>query len=455
MHALVGQNGAGKSTLVKALTGVNPLSGGHIEVHGEAVQLGGPQDARALGIEIVHQDQPLATHLTVADNMFLGRERLQGGVLLDRAGASAAARDVLRRLGATCGPDDVVDDLTPTQRVQVTIAGALAQRPRVLVLDEPTAALAAAEAEPVFQAIRSARDDGVAVLYISHRLGEITRLADRVTVLRDGHRTSLETTGGLSTDALVTAMVGRDVEALYPDVAREPGAEVLRVRGLRSGDLVRGVDLEVRAGEVVGLAGLVGSGASETLLALFGDHRSTGTVEVDGAPASASTPASAARAGFALVPEERRTEALFPGLSVRANVTAASLPAHRRGGVLSRRRERVVAEEPGAAARRRDRLGRAGRRHVVRWQPAEGRRRALAGPRRPGVSRRRAHRRRRRRVQGRDLPAGSARWPPGERACSSCRPTSPSSPASATGCSSSATASWSTRCAVTTSTRNG
>ncbi|TQM11895.1 ATP-binding cassette domain-containing protein [Pseudonocardia kunmingensis] len=345
VHALVGQNGAGKSTLVKALMGVNPLAEGHIEVGGRRVDVAGPEDARGLGLEIVYQDQPLAPRLTVAENMFLGRERVRSGVLLDRAGMHRRAREVLERVGADCAPDDVVGDLTPTQRVQVSIAAALAAQPRVLVLDEPTAALGAAESASVFDLIRAARADGVAVLYISHRLHEITALADRVTVLRDGTRTSVAPAAGLSTQDIIAAMVGRDLEALFPDVPHTPGDALLEVRHLRSGELVRDMDLSVRAGEIVGLAGLVGSGASETLLALFGDRRATGDVRLAGAASAPSSPLAAVRRGIALVPEERRTEALFPGLSVRSNLTASSLSAHARGGVLSRRRERRTAED--------------------------------------------------------------------------------------------------------------
>lgn len=343
VHALVGQNGAGKSTLVKALTGVNPLAGGHIEVGGQRVRLTGPQDARALGLEIVYQDQPLAPRMTVQDNMFLGRESTRGG-LLDRQEMTRTAGELLERVGADCSPNDVVGDLNPTQRVQVSIAAALAARPRVLVLDEPTAALGSLEAAPVFGLIRAARREGVAVLYISHRLHEITSLADRVTVLRDGRRTSITPARGLSTDDIVAAMVGRDLDALFPEVPRDLGEPVLDVTGLHSGELVRGMDLSVRAGEIVGLAGLVGSGASETLLALFGDRAATGEVQLAGREGLARHPFDAVRRGLALIPEERRTEAIFPGLSVRANLTASSLGRHARVGVLPRATEQATAD---------------------------------------------------------------------------------------------------------------
>lgn len=342
VHALVGQNGAGKSTLVKALTGVNPLTEGQIEVDGKVARISGPADARRLGLEIVYQDQPLAPHLTVAENMFLGREPVRYGVL-DRASMVRVASEVLERVGARCSPNDLVGDLTPTQRVQVSIAAALAADPKVLVLDEPTAALGSAEAGPVFDVIRTATRGGVAVLYISHRLGEITALADRVTVLRDGRRISVGPAKNMSTDDIISAMVGRDLDSLFPDVARMQGDRVLEVSGIESGELVRGMDISVRAGEIVGMAGLVGSGASEALLALFGDRAGSGAVTVDDTRGLPANPRAAVRRGFALVPEERRTEALFPGLSLQANLTAASLRLHSSRWVLSRRRERATA----------------------------------------------------------------------------------------------------------------
>ncbi|MFD1713107.1 ATP-binding cassette domain-containing protein [Amnibacterium flavum] len=344
VHALVGQNGAGKSTLVKALMGVNPLAGGHIEIDGERVSISGASDARRQGLEIVYQDQPLAAHLTVAENMFLGREPRAGGVFLDSGQMNRTALEVLSRVGAVCSPTDLVGDLTPSQRVQVSIAGALAANPRVLVLDEPTAALGAAEAAPVFDIVRTATSQGVAVLYISHRLREITSLATTVTILRDGRLVRSSPAAELSTDDMISAMVGRDLDALYPVVPHTAGEVVLTATGLKSGELLTGMDLEIRAGEIVGLAGLVGSGASEALLALFGAEKSTGQVSVDGKPVSVGNPRSAIASGMALVPEERRTEGIFPGLSLLSNITAASLRRHSRFSVLNSKEEKRTAD---------------------------------------------------------------------------------------------------------------
>jgi ABC-type sugar transport system ATPase subunit/ribose/xylose/arabinose/galactoside ABC-type transport system permease subunit len=345
VHAVVGQNGAGKSTLVKALMGVNPLAQGRVEVDGQAVSLSGPQDARRLGLEIVYQDQPLAPQLDVVENMFLGREMTRGGVLLDRAAMRRTAQQALDRVGAAVSVAELVGDLTPTQRVQVSIAAALAAEPRVLVLDEPTAALGAAEAGPVFDLVRIAAERGVAVLYISHRLGEITSLADRITVLRDGRLVHTGEAATLTTDGMIALMVGRELEALYPDVPHTAGEVLLSVRGLRSGALVGGMDLEIRTGEIVGLAGLVGSGASETLLALFGGRSATGEVTVGGRSGRPRSPREATARGMAYVPEERRTEAIFPGLSLRDNITAASLRKHSTAGVLDRAAERTTADQ--------------------------------------------------------------------------------------------------------------
>ena len=230
VHAVVGQNGAGKSTLVKALMGVNHLSAGEIVIDGYPVKLTGPADARKRGLEIVYQDQPLAPHLTVAENMFLGRELVSAGVFLNSGDMVATAKSVLARVGANVSPTDLVGDLTPTERVQISIAASLAANPRVLVLDEPTAALGAAEAGPVFDLVRTATADGVAVLYISHRLGEITSLAHTITVLRDGRRVHSSPASELTTDEMISAMVGRDLDSLYPTMIHTPGEVLLTDR---------------------------------------------------------------------------------------------------------------------------------------------------------------------------------------------------------------------------------
>jgi ABC-type sugar transport system ATPase subunit/ribose/xylose/arabinose/galactoside ABC-type transport system permease subunit len=345
VHAVVGQNGAGKSTLVKALMGVNRLAAGHVEIDGAPVKLAGPSDARQFGLEIVYQDQPLASHLTVAENMFLGREPVVLGAVLDRASMHNTAAEVLARVGANVSPTDIVGDLTPTQRVQISIAAALAAKPRVLVLDEPTAALGSAEAGPVFDLVRTATSEGVAVLYISHRLGEITSLAHDITVLRDGRRVHSSPATELSTDEMISAMVGRDLETLYPTIEHTPGEVLLTTQDLRSGELVTGMNLEIRSGEIVGLAGLVGSGASETLLALFGATKAEGDVRITGSNARAHSPRSAIAQGMALIPEERRTEAIFPGLSLSNNVTASSLAKHSRLSILSRNSEKRTTQD--------------------------------------------------------------------------------------------------------------
>lgn len=338
IHALVGQNGAGKTTLVKALIGVNELAAGSLEVAGRKRTWAGPQDARAAGIEIVYQDQPLVPHLTVLENMFVGRE-VTSGPLLDVATMRRTAERVLGEIDADCDPDALIEDLTPTQRVQVSIAAALAARPQVLILDEPTAALGRVESQPVFALIRAAASRGVAVLYISHRLAEITSLADHVTVLRDGRVVHSAASADLSTTDMITAMVGSDLDTLFPERDRSTGDVSLEVAGLRSEPLVHDVGFSVRAGEIVGLAGLVGSGAAETVAALFGDRPSSGRVSVHDARAEATTPRQAARRGFAMVPPERRAEAVFPGVSLRDNVVAASLEKHSRAGVMDRKAE--------------------------------------------------------------------------------------------------------------------
>jgi ribose transport system ATP-binding protein len=275
VHAVVGQNGAGKSTLVKILTGVYTLDAGTIKLDGEPVRIGSPNDARALGIEIVHQDHPLVPQLDVTRNAFVGRERRRNGVL-DLARMRRETVEALRVIGARFSPDTLARDLTVAERMQAAIAGALIEQPRILILDEPTASLSQNEAERLFEVIRSVRAAGVTVVYISHRLAEIASLAAHVTVLRDGKRVGMLTMAESSRQDMIQMMVGRDLSQLYPKTDTPAGDVVLDIKDWHVGEQVRGIDLTVRRSEVVGLAGLVGSGCSELALSLFGARKPTG-----------------------------------------------------------------------------------------------------------------------------------------------------------------------------------
>ncbi len=343
VHALVGQNGAGKSTLVKVLTGVYIPDGGRLVVNGSEVRFRGPRDAVDQGISIVHQDSPLVAQFDVTRNVYLGREVSRNGVL-DFGAMRGATADALGLIGAQFAPDILVRDLSVGQREQVAIAAALAQKPHVLILDEPTASLGADEVDRLFEVIRSLRDSGVTVVYISHHLDEVFRIADRVTVLRDGRRVgTMEVRAATRTD-VIRMMVGRELGQLYLKEQVPIGEPVLEVKGLRQGRAVQDVSFVAHRGEILGLAGLVGAGRTETALTIFGAlQRSGGSVLLDGRPIAPKSPHEAKRLGIALIPEDRRAEGLITDRSVRENLTLASLDKWSRFGLLRRSLEHSAA----------------------------------------------------------------------------------------------------------------
>ena len=327
VHFLLGQNGAGKSTLIRILCGAHHPDKGEILVHGKPVRLTSPADARALGVAVIFQEFSLVPHLDLAQNIFLGREPrcLVPGVI-NHAMMHAEARRLLDLLGLELNTRTPAHTLGVAQQQIVEIAKALSQDARILVMDEPTAALSEHEIGRLFARIKALRGEGVAVVYISHRLQEIAAIADRVTVLRDGRNVASCDAAEASVDAMVHLMVGRQVERHYRETFCErPGEVVLDVRDLDAESGVRGATLSVRAGEVVGLAGLVGSGRSELARAIFGADRVVGgSVTVNGTLLGRG-PVAAVRAGIGLVPESRKTEGLALMRPVEDNVLLAGL----------------------------------------------------------------------------------------------------------------------------------
>ncbi|MCQ0003764.1 ATP-binding cassette domain-containing protein [Actinomadura madurae] len=298
VHVLAGENGAGKSTLIKILTGIERADRGEIVLDGVPVALTGPRDARERGLAVVHQELSLVPELTVADNLLLGREPRRRAGRLDRRRARATALEALGRIGVDLDPDATVARLSTGRRQLVEIARALGERPRLLVLDEPTAALSQNEAGMLLSTVEDLRAEGLALLYISHRMEEISRVADHVTVLRDGVVADSMTRAEMTEDRVVTSMVGRPVQDLYRH-DRAPAADRIRLRvsGLCSPD-VRPAFFEVRAGEVVGVAGIVGAGRSELGRLIAGaDRADGGTVTVDGATVAAGAWAARSRPG--------------------------------------------------------------------------------------------------------------------------------------------------------------
>jgi ribose transport system ATP-binding protein len=328
VHVLLGENGAGKSTLVKLLSGIYSPDAGEILLDGEAVAFTSPNAALRVGIATVHQEFNLCMHRTVAENVFLGREPRRGG-LLDRRTRSRDTRELMRRLDVEIDPGARVADLGVAQRQMVEILKALAVGSfRVLIMDEPTAALSRHEIDVLFRVIGSLCDRGVGVVYISHRLEEIEQIGRRLTVFRDGRRVATERVGAIDTDRIIELMVGRPVKQLFPDRSGSPSDETaLEVSGLtlRSGR-AKDVSLAVRRGEVLGLFGLVGAGRTETVRAVVGaEPAESGTVKVLGRPRRITSPRQAVRLGIGLAPEDRKQEGIFPHMSVAENIAVATL----------------------------------------------------------------------------------------------------------------------------------
>ncbi|MBI4604853.1 MAG: sugar ABC transporter ATP-binding protein [Planctomycetes bacterium] len=328
VHALVGENGAGKSTLGRVIAGVTRPDGGAMRLRGAAYAPSGKAEAQRLGVGMAMQESNLIETLTVAENIFLDRMPRRFG-LIDRRAMEAAARSHLEAFGlAGIDPRRPVGSLGVGQRQLVEIAGAVARRGcELLILDEPSAALAGREVELLFARVRELRAGGAGVIYISHRLEEVRRLADRVTVLRDGRVVATRAAAGLGSAELIRLMVGRDADP--PRRERAAAGEVaLRVEGLRRGRAVRGVTFEMRSGEVLGLAGLMGSGRTETVRAIFGaDRAEAGRVFLGGSrePARIRSPRDAVRQGLALLTEDRKEQGLLLPMSLRANITLARM----------------------------------------------------------------------------------------------------------------------------------
>ncbi|HEY8482706.1 MAG TPA: sugar ABC transporter ATP-binding protein [Spirillospora sp.] len=337
--AIAGANGAGKSTLIKVLAGAVPLDGGRILLDGEPLDLHGPEDAHAMGFRTVYQELSLVPQMTVTENVLLGALPLKRG-LIDWSAAHARVGRLLAEIGfSDIDPRARVGTLPVARQQMVEIAKALAGEPRMLVLDEPSAVLAGTDLERLFALIRRLRERGVAILYVSHRLAEVMEIADRITVIKDGGVVGTLTPEQTSEDEIVAMMAGRRLEQVYPDREPAAGATLLAVRGLCRDGAFQDVSFDLRAGEIVGMFGLVGSGRSEVARCLFGADRPTsGTVEVDGRPARFDAPGDAIAAGIALVTEDRKSTGLVLGMDVTDNATFATMSRISRAGLLDARR---------------------------------------------------------------------------------------------------------------------
>ena len=329
VHGLVGENGAGKSTLMRVLSGVIAPDAGRIVLGGVSHSRLDPRQAADLGVSIVHQDADLVSSLTVAENVFLGHEPLTAWRTVDRARQRRVTREVLAQLEVDLDPDRLAGDLSPAERQLTQIARALRTEPRVLVMDEPTTSLGRAEVTHVLGIVSRLAAGGIGIIYVSHYLGEVLQVAQRVTVLKDGRRVTVRPAEGLTPEALASLMVGRDAEAFF---RREPvplGEVVLSVRDLLGPGLQEPVSFEVRRGEVLGFGGLVGAGRTELLELLFGTVPAVaGEVEVDGVRYRPHDPRQALRAGLGMVTEDRGGSGIFRGRDITENLTVSWVELH-------------------------------------------------------------------------------------------------------------------------------
>ena len=346
VHLLLGENGAGKSTLMKIVAGMMERDGGRMLWQGREVFLKTPAEAAAIGIAMVHQESLLAQHLTVAENVFLGREEMRGYGWVDRRRMTERTARLIEEHHFPLRADWRVDKLSPAGKQLVEICRAVQHGSSLLIFDEPTSSLSGAETEEVFRIVRALGQRGMGVIYITHRLEELRQVGDRVTILRDGSTVHSAPLAGLTTGRIIQHMVGREIQSIYERQPLPPGDPLLEVDRLNVKGKLSDVSLTVRAGEVVGLAGLVGAGRTELCQALFGmDRVASGTVRVCGREVTIRSPLDAVAAGLALVTEDRQHTGLALRLPIAQNVTIANVPAISRFGILDLVRQNRAAAD--------------------------------------------------------------------------------------------------------------
>ena len=345
--ALLGENGAGKSTLMKVLSGVYTRDGGTVRIFGKEYGDMNPKQAQEAGVAIIHQELNMCRHLSVSENMFLGREKVKGMILSNKE-MEAEARTILNELKIDLDPHQVVGDLPVSKQQMVEIAKALS---RILIMDEPTSALTAREIEDLFRIIHNLKEKGCGIVYISHRLEELQSIVDRVTIMRDGQYITTMNFEDTTLDEIISNMVGREIKEKFPRVTCDKGRLVLKVSNLNAGRMVRDVDFSLYEGEIVGFAGLMGAGRTETTRAIFGiDPKESGQFFLDGKEIMIRRPEDAIRAGIVLAPEDRKKDGLCTKLSIRHNIALPNLDLLcSRMGVVSRTKEdemcnKVVAD---------------------------------------------------------------------------------------------------------------
>jgi ribose transport system ATP-binding protein len=346
VHCLIGENGAGKSTLMKILAGAQPMDAGEILIDGETMQINSPHHAQQLGISMIYQEFNLSPYLSVAENIFLGREpRLGRTPFIDWKRMYREARDILAQIRVVLDVKRPVNELSVAQQQMVEIAKALSVNAKIIVMDEPSATLTDHELIALFDLIKTLRRQGIGLIYISHRLEEVFEIGNRVTVMRDGQHVATKEVCDVDREAIIHMMVGRELKDEFPKQFFELGAERLRVEGLTRAGLFEDISFNLRQGEIVGLTGLVGAGRTEVARAIFGADRITGgQIVLDGKPVTVRSPQDAIRQGVGLLTEDRKNQGLVLGMTVRENTTLSNLSALVWGPFIDRKQERSVAE---------------------------------------------------------------------------------------------------------------
>ncbi|MGP1455454.1 MAG: sugar ABC transporter ATP-binding protein [Treponema sp.] len=345
VHALLGENGAGKSTLMKIFSGVYTKDSGDIIINGEKIDISSPRQAQQLGIGIVHQELNLCPHLTIAENIFLGREYAVKGIL-HKQRQKGECKKLLQKMAIDLDPDTLVGDLPVSKQQMVEICKILSTDANIIIMDEPTSALSETEIDELFLLMHELKQQGKGIIYISHRLEELARITDRVTILRDGTFIGTYPFKDMTLDSIISKMVGRQLSEKFPKVTMEAGEAVFEVEHVCAGSQVRDISFTLRSGEIVGIAGLVGAGRTETLRALFGaDTIESGVIKIDGEPVSIKKPRDAIKRGLFLVPEDRKQDGLCVNLAVDHNLTIPNLDLVSKTGVIHRHLHRQKAQE--------------------------------------------------------------------------------------------------------------
>ncbi len=344
--ALLGENGAGKSTLMKILSGVYTLDAGTLSIFGKQYGSLTPNSAREAGVAIIHQELNMCRHLTVCENMFLGRE-MRSGFMLNNREMENIAKKYLDELGVDINPRQVVGDLPVSKQQMIEIAKALSINARILIMDEPTSALTSREIEELFQIIRRLKSQGCGIVYISHRLEELSHIADRVTIMRDGQYITDGNFTDFTMDEIIANMVGREIKEKFPRVQCPKGKKVFEIRNLNAGRLVRDINFSLYEGEIVGFAGLMGAGRTETTRAIFGvDPKESGEIYLDGKEITIRNPMDAIRQGVVLAPEDRKKDGLCTKLSIRQNIALPNLDVIAgKSGVINRKVEDELCDK--------------------------------------------------------------------------------------------------------------